>query len=107
MTHALKLATNDVIVASSSSSSGLRPRTVSPTAPTVEMPSPTAATREMLGVSPVVSARRKRLREPTIEHTSLPARRPSNDAGESQDLINNSDHRSTRYCFIAPRSGHR
>lgn len=97
MTHAPKLASTDVIVVSSASSFGLRPRTVSPTAPTLEMPA----------VSPVVPVRRKLHREPTIEHTSLPARRPSNDAGESQDLINNGDHRSTRYCFIAPRSGRR
>jgi hypothetical protein len=95
MPHVPAPAATDVLVASSSRSSGLRPRTASPTAPTLEMPA----------VAPITPGRREPPWEPIVERTSLPARRPSNDAGESQDLINNSDHRSTRYCFVAPRKG--
>ncbi len=70
-----------------------RKERVSPWAPTVKMPVPPPT-------PPAAAA---------LLHLEHPAqvRRGASDAGEGAALINLGDHRSTRYCFVAPRSGRR
>lgn len=74
-----------------------------PMSGTRERVSPTAPTVEMAAVCPPSSP----VRRLPVERLSPLRGRPSTQEEESSVLMNTRDPRSTRYCYVAPRSGKR